>query len=163
MKRLIMFFSMLSIGMFLIVGMVACDDPSQPTASSPSTTSSQATQVAINATQAAGPTPTHIAINTKNEIILTMADNNRQIKVKPGTTIEVKLDDKSNSWLVSSTRTDVLIPWANAPMPAHIQAIYNAGSTGSAQITASGQSSCASKASSCAPMAQTFQVQISVN
>lgn len=162
MKRTTLFLLTLGIGIFFIFGgLIGCDDAPQSSTTPNSTVS--ATGNTGNSTVELGPTPTHIVINPVSQKILTLADNHHIITVKPGTTIELKLDDKAYShWLVSISQSSVLIPWSNAPMPAHIQGIFNAGSSGSAQITATGQPDCASNASSCNKGVQQFLVQINV-
>ncbi len=143
---------------FVLGGLIGCDN-APVSSSSPTSTSSSTSSSTVQL----GPTPTHIVINPVSQKILTLSDNNHQITVKPGTTIELKLDDKTYSrWVVSISQANVLIPWANAPMPTHVQGIFNAGQAGTAQITATGQLSCASNAASCSKGIETFAVQIKV-
>ena len=140
---------------FLSVGLVACGS------SSPS--------VSSTATSTPAAVPTHITINTKSEKVVTLADNNTTITVKSGTTVEVILNDSSNGsqaqtrWLLSISRSDVLIPWSNAPMPAQAQGIFNAGKIGTAQISAVGQPVCSASATNCKKDPETFQLQVNVN
>jgi ABC-type Fe3+-hydroxamate transport system substrate-binding protein len=159
MKRATLFLITLGLGMFFVLGgLIGCADGSQSPSSANTTTDTTS-----NSTVEIGATPTHIVINPVSQKIVTLADNNHLITVKPGTTLELKLDDKSfTHWLVSSSRADVLIPWANAPMPAHVQGIFNAGPAGTAQITATGQPNCVASASSCSKVAQQFVVQIKI-
>jgi hypothetical protein len=162
MKRTTTFLLTLGIGMFFVLGgLIGCADAAQSSSSvSNNTGTASATS---NTTIEIGPTPTHIVINPVSQKILTLADNNHLITVKPGTTIELKLDDKTYSrWLVSISRANVLIPWSNAPMPLHVQGIFNAGPSGTAQISATGQPSCASNASHCSKGIQQFVVQVKV-
>jgi hypothetical protein len=161
MKRSIIFLIISGIGLFLVLGgMVGCADSTQ--SSSPQTTNASSAPTS-NTIVEAGPTPTHIAINTVSQKILTLADNNHLITVKPGTTIELKLDNKAYSrWLVSISQANVLIPWANAPMPPDVQGIFNAGKSGTAQISATGQPNCTPGAASCNKVVQNFLVQIKV-
>jgi predicted secreted protein len=163
MKRTTLILLMLGIGVFLVFGgLVGCDNASQSSASTNSTVSTTS-KTSSAPTKQLGPTPTHIAINTVSQRIVTLADNNHIITVKPGTTIKLMLNDTAYSrWLVSISQSSVLIPWANAPMPQHVQGIFNAGPSGSAQITATGQASCASTASSCSKGVQHFLVQIKI-
>jgi predicted secreted protein len=140
---------------FLSLGLAACGG------SSPSASSS--------ATNTPAAVPTHITINTKNEKIVTLADNNTTITVKSGTTVEVILNDSSTGsqsqthWLLSISRSDVLIPWANAPMPAQAQGIFNAGKVGTAQISAVGQPVCSASAKNCKKDPETFQMKVNVD
>ncbi len=156
MKRATIFLITLGIGIFFVLGgLIGCADVPPPTSSANSNTGGTTVEV--------GPTPTHIAINPVSQKILTLADNNHLITVKPGTTIELKLDDKAYSrWLVSISQANVLIPWANAPMPLHVQGIFNAGPAGTAQITATGQPNCTVNAKTCSKGVQQFMVQIKV-
>ncbi len=156
MKRPSIFLITLGIGLFFVLGgLIGCADVPPPSSSANSTASGTTVEI--------GPTPTHIAINPVSQKILTLADNNHLITVKPGTTIELKLDDKAYShWLVSISQANVLIPWANAPMPTNVQGIFNAGQSGTAQISATGQPNCASNAASCSKGVQQFVVQIKV-
>jgi hypothetical protein len=141
----------------LALGLVACDNASP---SAPSISAASHTPAVV---------PTHIAINTKSEKTVTLADNNTTITVKSGTTLEVVLNDGSSGsqdqthWLVSISRADVLIPWADAPMPAQAQGIFNAGKIGTAQITAVGQTICSTTATNCKTKSQTFQMQVNVD
>ena len=162
MKRSIIFLIIAGIGIFLVLGgMVGCADSTQ-SSSAPQTTNASS-NTSSNTTVEIGPTPTHIVINTVSQKILTLADNNHLITVKPGTTIELKLDNKAYSrWLVSISQANILIPWANAPMPANVQGIFNAGQSGTAQISATGQPNCTSNATSCSKGVQQFMVQIKV-
>jgi hypothetical protein len=162
MKRSSIFLIIVGIGIFLVLGgMVGCANSS--TQSSTSQTTNASSAPTSNTTVEIGPTPTHIAINTVSQKILTLADNNHLITVKPGTTIELKLDNKAYSrWLVSISQANILIPWANAPMPTDVQGIFNAGQSGTAQISATGQPTCASSAASCSKGVQQFVVQIKV-
>jgi hypothetical protein len=162
MKRSSIFLIIAGIGIFFVLGgMVGCAN--SPTQSSTSQTTNASSAPTSNTTVEIGPTPTHIAINTVSQKILTLADNNHLITVKPGTTIELKLDNKAYSrWLVSISQANVLIPWANAPMPTDVQGIFNAGQSGTAQISATGQPTCASSAASCSKGVQQFVVQIKV-
>jgi hypothetical protein len=159
MKRSAIFLITFGIGIFLVLGgMIGCANSSQTSQSSSSPTANGS-----NTTVELGPTPTHIAINTVSQKILTLADNHHIITVKQGTTIELKLDTKAYSrWLVSISQANVLIPWANAPMPTNVQGIFNAGQPGTAQITATGQPTCSSSAASCSKEVQQFLVQIKV-
>ena len=167
MKRTPIFLLTLGIGIFIVLGgLVGCADAPQSSSSSSNTGATNTTSNSSNTsgtTVEVGPTPTHIVINTVSQKILTLADNHHLITVKPGTTIELKLDDKTYSrWLVSISQANVLIPWANAPMPTHVQGIFNAGQSGTAQISATGQPNCASNAASCSTGVQQFNVQIKV-
>lgn len=164
MKRTTIFLITFGIGIFLVFGgMIGCANSSQTTQSSPPTTNASSNAHTSGTTVEIGPTPTHIAINPASQKILTLADNNHQITVKPGTTIELKLDNKAYSrWLVSISQANVLIPWSNAPMPTNVQGIFNAGQSGTAQISATGQPTCSSKATSCSKGLQRFVVQITV-
>jgi predicted secreted protein len=161
MKRSILFLVVSGIGLFLILGgMVGCGD-STPSSSSQTTNASSTSTV--NTIKEVGPTPTHIAINTVSQKILTLADNNHSITVKPGTTIELKLDNKAYTrWLVSISQANVLVPWANAPLPTNVQGIFNAGQSGTAQISATGQPNCTASTVSCNKGVQQFMVQIKV-
>ena len=163
MKRTTLFLLMLGIGVFLVFGgLVGCNNAPQSSAST-NGTGSTIGNTSSASTAELGPTPTHIAINPVSQRIVTLADNHHVITVKPGTTIELKLNDTAYSrWLVSISQASVLIPWTNAPMPQHIQGIFNAGQSGSAQITATGQPNCASNASSCNKSVQQFLVQINI-
>ncbi len=166
MKRTTIFLITFGIGIFLVLGgMVGCANSSQTAqSSSPQTTNASSGSHTTGTTVEIGPTPTHIVINTVSQKILTLADNNQQITVKPGTTIELKLDNKAYSrWLVSISQANVLIPWANAPMPTNVQGIFNAGQSGTAQISATGQPVCSSNAASCSKALQQFVVQIKVD
>lgn len=161
MKRTTLFLLTLGMGIFLVFGgLVACDDAPQSSATASNTVT---TSSAGNSPAELKPTPTHIAINPVSQRIVTLADNHHIITVKPGTTIELKLDDAGTlRWLVSSSESTVLIPWTNAPMPLHVQGIYNAGPSGTGQISATGQPNCTPNASSCSKGVQQFLVQIKI-
>jgi hypothetical protein len=160
MKRTTLFLLILGISIFLVFGgLVGCDNASQSSSAANGTTGNASS----SSTAELGPTPTHIAINPVSQKVVTLADNHHIITVKPGTTIELMLNDTAYSrWLVSVSQSNVLIPWANAPMPQHVQGIFNAGQSGNAQITATGQPNCASNASSCSKGVQQFLVQIKI-
>jgi hypothetical protein len=149
MKRIAVLFTVVGMSLFLLFGgIIGCGNPSQDT-------TAKATPVP--------PTPTHITINTQNELKVTLADSNRQVTVTPGTTIELQLNDQAyDHWIVSLSRSDILEPWSNAPMPAHIQGIFNAKKAGTAQITATGQPVC-KPGESCQTYPQTFQINITVS
>jgi hypothetical protein len=163
MKRTTLFLLILGIGIFLVFGgLVGCATASQSSATANGTVGTTS-NTSSSSTVEQGPTPTHITINPVSQRIVTLADNHHIITVKPGTTIELMLNDTAYSrWLVSISQSNVLIPWANAPMPQHVQGIFNAGQSGSAQIAATGQPNCTSKASSCNKGVQQFLVQIKI-
>lgn len=143
------------VGLLLIGGLSACGEQQANSASAPPAS----TVIPHSPT----PLPTLVPPKNAQEVTVTMGDDGRQIRIKPGQTLLFALDDVLyDHWTITIAGPAILAAQPNAPLPPHAQALYKAIAPGQTTMIAQGELKCAKATPPCQIAPQDFQVQVTV-
>src|SRR5437660_1414196 len=143
------------VGLLLLGGLSACGEQQSKSASAP-----PASTVIPHS-----PTPLPTVVPPKNAqgVTITMGDDGRQVRIKPGQTILFALDDVSyDYWTITFAGPAILATQPDASLPPHTQALYKAIAPGQTTMIARGDLKCAKANPPCQIFPQDFQIHVTV-
>jgi hypothetical protein len=157
---------MAPIGLFFMIallGLCACFDASGAKPSSGSSTSVVASPAATIVASSPTPLSTLVPSEKTGQVVITMGENGRSVRLKVGQQLLFALDDALyDHWTIISSNPTPLVADRNAVLPPHTQAVYRAIAPGQTTLTAKGVLTCSRGNPPCLIQPRDIQIQVTV-